>query len=351
MILRFWALCVILLLATCAVGQKLRTLRGNVVDAERAAHSRRAVEFQADSSTQSNGDGCTSGSFSLPAYPLPERWLCATWVSRPPRWPSPLIRPKDPLQVRMTPAPAFERIQVSASDETQIPPTPASQIFISAQTSANREASRSMTFFVKRQASLFSAAPAACSPIRLRRACRSRSRREWCEPRRRSAGRNPSERSLRGMGLLESSAARKRGRTWKSRMAAAPTCTAAARSAASSTYKRARCAIRSRTWKFPTGTKILRRFPLMRARSSAIGESPRRLKRCALRATYWFPQISEARWTLPQALATWMARSKSREKSASRAISSCAGIPSEKAATTERPCKPITLACHLWLWD
>ncbi len=133
MILRFWALCVILLLATCAVGQKLRTLRGTVVDANTLPIPGAAVEFQANLSTQVTATDA-QGEFFLTGIPATGTLVVRHLGFAPVTIAISADSPKDPLQVRMTPAPALERIQVSASDETQIPPTPTSQVFISAQT-------------------------------------------------------------------------------------------------------------------------------------------------------------------------------------------------------------------------
>ena len=289
MILRFWALCVILLLATCAVGQKLRTLRGTVVDANTLPIPGAAVEFQANLSTQVTATDA-QGEFFLTGIPATGTLVVRHLGFAPVTIAISADSPKDPLQVRMTPAPALERIQVSASDETQIPPTPTSQVFISAQTISEsgslalddvlREAP-GFTLF-RRSGSLF--ANPTTQGVSLRGVGASGASRAavlldgiplndpfggwvyWNQVPRESMDdveiTNGGASDMYGGGAL--------GGVINIRNAPG-------------------ARILSPPRKFPTGTKTLRRFHSTRARSSAIGESPRQFNLFAPPATLLVP--------------------------------------------------------------
>jgi outer membrane receptor protein involved in Fe transport len=130
---RLWALFLILLFATCAAGQKLRTLRGTVIDGNDLPISGATVEFQSDSDTRAATTD-SSGEFFFAGIPVAGTLVVRHLGFAPVTIAVDSDSPKDPVQVHMTPAPALERIQVTASDGSQIPPTPTSQYSISSNT-------------------------------------------------------------------------------------------------------------------------------------------------------------------------------------------------------------------------
>ncbi len=147
----------------------------------------------------------------------------------------------NPLEIRMTPAPATERIEVSASTGDTIPPTPVSTICNPHRRRwTNPAASRLTTSCEKPPASRSSAAPAACSQIQPRKAFHfaelapmAPAAPTFCWTESRST--IPSAAGFTGI-KFRAQAFRK----WKSPTEAHPTCTAAALSAASSIWKLAR---------------------------------------------------------------------------------------------------------------
>lgn len=129
---RFWSFLLILLLATSVAGQKLRTLRGKVVDANELPISGATVEFQSDSDTRAATTD-TSGDFFFAGIPVAGTLVVRHIGFAPATMAVTADSPKDPFQIRMTPAPSLERIQVTASDGSQVSPTPASQFSIPVQ--------------------------------------------------------------------------------------------------------------------------------------------------------------------------------------------------------------------------
>jgi outer membrane receptor protein involved in Fe transport len=127
---RSWAFLLILLLASCAAAQKQRTLRGKVADGNGLPISGATVEFQSDSDSRATVTDA-SGEFFFAGVPVTGTLVVRHLGFAPVTIAVGSDSPTDPVQIRMTPAPSLERIQVTASDGSQIPPTPTSQYSIS----------------------------------------------------------------------------------------------------------------------------------------------------------------------------------------------------------------------------
>jgi outer membrane receptor protein involved in Fe transport len=123
---RGWALILILIFATCAAGQKLRTLRGKVVDGSDLPVSGASVEYQAGSDSQVTATD-SSGEFFFAGIPAEGTLVVRRLGFTPVTVAVGSDSPKDQLRIQMTPAPELERIQVTANDNAQIPPTPTGQ--------------------------------------------------------------------------------------------------------------------------------------------------------------------------------------------------------------------------------
>ena len=131
--LRFYALCAILLLATSAAAQNLRTLRGTVVDSNALPISDVTVEFRSSSSPQTTTTN-TQGEFSFANIPSSGTLIARHLGFAPITIAVTADSLTIPLQIRMSPAPVLQRIEVSANADEIIPATPTSQFIISPQT-------------------------------------------------------------------------------------------------------------------------------------------------------------------------------------------------------------------------
>ena len=136
MSLRFYVLCAVLLFATSAAAQNVRTLRGTVVDANALPISDVTIEFHSSTTTQVTTTDA-QGEFSFAnissAGTVIARHLGFAPVTIAVTADSSTV----PLQIRMSPAPVVQRIEVSAPADETIPATPASQYVISPQTINN----------------------------------------------------------------------------------------------------------------------------------------------------------------------------------------------------------------------
>jgi outer membrane receptor protein involved in Fe transport len=130
--LRFYALFVFLLFATSAAAQNMRSLHGTVIDANALPMSDVTVEFQSASATKTVTTNA-QGEFSFDNVPSTGTIVARRIGFAPVTIAVTASSPVNPLQIRMSPAPVLQRIQVSASDGAQISPTPTSQFSIPAQ--------------------------------------------------------------------------------------------------------------------------------------------------------------------------------------------------------------------------
>lgn len=133
MTLRHLALALILFSAIGAFAQQLRTLHGTVLDPSSLPISGAAIEYRTTSGTQSTTTD-SKGEFLFSMVAVTGTLIVHHAGFEPITLPVTPASPTDALEIHMEPAPILERIQVSADEDREIPPTPTSEFVISTET-------------------------------------------------------------------------------------------------------------------------------------------------------------------------------------------------------------------------
>jgi len=124
--------CALLLCATAALAQQPNILRGDVLDPNSAPISNAELELRSASTAKTTSSD-DRGVFTFSDASAPAKLIVRHPGFAPVSIEITASSFANPIEVRMTPAPIVQRIEVSAATEDTIPPDPASQYIISQQ--------------------------------------------------------------------------------------------------------------------------------------------------------------------------------------------------------------------------